>query len=444
MESTIQQVQSIQSNVPPATLLFVDDEANILSSLQRLFRPVGYRILTATGGAQALEIMEKEAVDLVISDMRMPVMDGAAFLEQVEKRWPNALRILLTGYADITSTINAINKGKIYRYISKPWEDNDIRLVVQHALESQHLEREKKRLEELVLKQNNELKSLNNNLEKMVESRTQEIKQTADMLDLAFQELKRSYNAAIHVFANLVELRESANSGHVRKVADYARAIAQQCKMTETEIQDVYYAALLHDVGKLGLPDNLVNRAYILLGPEERIRFERHAADGQAALASLEPLQKAAEYIRSHHERYDGKGYPDGLAGSAISMGARILAVVSDYDSLQSGMLMEGNFNYQEARTFLSVSRNQRYDPQIVDVFLKILDTTMYSAVPASEIRISSDDLREGMVISRPIVNRDGLMLLTKGHVINDLLIKKIKTFEREYSCGLTIYVKIN
>ncbi len=127
-----------QAAAEPATLLFVDDEANILSALKRLFRPLGYRILTAEGGAAGLDIFAQNSIDLVISDMRMPEMNGAQFLEQVRLKWPDAVRILLTGYADVSSTIAAINKGEIYRYIAKPWEDNDIVLAVKHALEYKH------------------------------------------------------------------------------------------------------------------------------------------------------------------------------------------------------------------------------------------------------------------------------------------------------------------
>lgn len=127
------------------TLLFVDDEANILSALKRLFRPFNYKILTAGSGMQGLELMEKERIDLVISDMRMPEMDGAQFLEQVRMKWPDTVRMLLTGYADISSAVAAINKGEIYRYISKPWEDNELTATVKQALERKQLEIEQRR-----------------------------------------------------------------------------------------------------------------------------------------------------------------------------------------------------------------------------------------------------------------------------------------------------------
>ena len=153
----------------PPTLLFVDDEPGILSALRRLFRPHGYRIFIAEGGAAGLEVLEKEQIDLVISDMRMPEMDCARFLEQVFKRYPETVRILLTGYADITATIEAVNKGQIYRYVSKPWNDQELLLTVQQALDLKALQREKLRLEALTVRQNDALKALNLSLEEKVQ-----------------------------------------------------------------------------------------------------------------------------------------------------------------------------------------------------------------------------------------------------------------------------------
>ena len=160
-----------------AALLFVDDEANILSALKRLFRPLGYRIFTAGSGAAGLEILVREQVDLVVSDMRMPEMNGAQFLEKVRQQWPDTVRILLTGYAEIGSTIDAINKGQIFRYISKPWEDSDITLIVKHGLERRDLERRNKGLDELTRKQDEEMKQLNADLEEKVKARAGEVRQ---------------------------------------------------------------------------------------------------------------------------------------------------------------------------------------------------------------------------------------------------------------------------
>ena len=130
-----------------ATLLLVDDEVNILNSLRRILRSEPYRLFTASGGEAALALLDQQPIDLVISDARMPGMDGATLLAQVQRRWPECLRILLTGYADITTTVKAINEGQIYRYISKPWDDHELRSIIHQALAFQHSERERFRLE---------------------------------------------------------------------------------------------------------------------------------------------------------------------------------------------------------------------------------------------------------------------------------------------------------
>jgi len=198
----------------PATLLFVDDEPSILSSLKRLFRPHGYPIFTAESGAAGLEILRKEAIDLVISDMRMPEMDGAHFLEQVRLAWPETLRILLTGYADMESTIAAINRGQIYRYINKPWDDNEIVLIVREALERRRLEQENGRLNAMVEAQNTELRALNASLEEKVAERTEELNKAIKYVKSAHARLKTGFVNTVQAFSSLTEMRGKNLSGH--------------------------------------------------------------------------------------------------------------------------------------------------------------------------------------------------------------------------------------
>lgn len=422
------------------TLLCVDDEANILSALKRLFRPHGYRIFTAESGKAGLEILERETVDLVISDMRMPEMNGAQFLEQVRVKWPDTVRILLTGYAEISATIDAINKGQIYRYISKPWEDNDMVLLVKQALETKVLEREKKRLEVLTQRQNEELKALNEGLEKKVQERTAELRQAMDFLNLAHEKLKKGFLTSIHVFSNLIEMREGALAGHSRRVADTARKLAKRMNMTESEAQDVMLAGLLHDIGKLGLPDNLVQRPFGALSAEERSEVMKHPAKGQAALMALEQLKQAATYIRSHHERFDGQGYPDGLVGLSIPLGARILAVANDYDALQIGTLATKRMSATEAVAYIRESSGKRYDPQVVDAFLGSVGVVMPEN--GTEQPISAAQLLPGMVLARDIVTRDGVLLLSKEFLLDDDLITQVRSFEKTDGSPLSIYVK--
>jgi response regulator RpfG family c-di-GMP phosphodiesterase len=435
-------MSTAEANTPVATLLLVDDEANILAALKRLFRPQGYHVFTAESGPAGLETIEKEHIDLVISDMRMPQMSGAEFLAEVAKRQPGTVRILLTGYADLNSTIDAVNKGQIFRYVSKPWEDNDLRMTVQQGLERQHLRREHDRLTALVAKQNRELKNLNTGLEAKVVARTEEIRQTADMLELAYKDLKRSYTEAVPVFAAFAEMREGGRAGHGRRVAEMARPMAELVGMTEDDVQNVYFAALLHDIGKLGLPDALLQKPVIAMKTEERNQMMRHPVIGQAAFTALESMQGAAQLIRHHHERYDGNGYPDRLAGDNIPMGARILAMVNDFDAAQAGTLVEGRLSKQEARAFLISNRGTRYDPRILDTFIQWLDLNPDYAGNVEDLTLPSDAVRPGMTLTRDLTNQDGILLLARGRKLDERVIARLRQVEKEEDRGFTVHIK--
>ena len=420
---------------PPPTILCVDDEANILSSLRRLFRPAGYRVLVAESGAVGLEMLEAEqgAVDLVISDMRMPAMDGAHFLAEVRQRWPGILRILLTGYADIESTIAAINEGQIYRYISKPWNDGEVLLTVREALERQALLHEKARLEALTARQNEELKVLNAGLEEKVRERTEELR-------LAHERLKRSFFTSIQVFANLIELRGGSMAGHSRRVADLARKIAAGLGLDGRQCNDVFLAGLLHDIGKIGLPDALLAKPPAKMSGEELGVWRKHPAKGEQALMALEELRGAAHLIRSHHERFDGQGYPDGLAGMAIPQGARILALANEYDGHLQGTLTGKRLNEDDAKQAIVQGRGKRYDPAVVDAFLSIVGAP--PEPPADEIAVTPADLKPGMFLARDLISPEGVLLLATDYMLDEKLIRQIRDYERSEGGRLILYVR--
>ncbi len=425
-----------------ASLLFVDDEANVLSSLKRLFRPHGYRIFTAESGAEALQIMQREHIDLVISDMRMPQMNGAQFLEQVNQHWPDTVRILLTGYAELEATVDAINKGHIYRYIAKPWEDTDIVLSIQHALRQKELEKANRGLEELTRKQNEELKELNANLELKVKARTEELRQAMSFLEVAHERLKQGFITSIRVFANLIEMREGAMSGHSHRVAELARDIARKMGMSDAEMQDVFLAALLHDVGKIGLPDYLLEKPYAALTQEERVMVMRHPVKGEMALMALEQLQGAAKLIRCHHEHYDGHGFPDGLHGLEIPQGARIIALANEYDSAQAGTLLSKHLKQPDAVLYIQEGRGKRYDPTVVDAFMKVLAEKGTMQV-IQEVAVSPEQAQSGMVLSRDLISPQGDLLLSREHVLDRSLVEQIRSFKKQGGGDLVLYVHV-
>lgn len=417
----------------PWRILCVDDEPNIVAALRRLFRSSGYQVLTATSGAEALTLLAQEPVNLIFSDMRMPGMDGAELLKRVREEWPQTTRVLLTGYADIKSTVAAINTGEVYRYITKPWDDAEILATARQVFEQQALQHEKERLQGLVHTKNAELAELNATLEQKVVARTAELSELS-------QKLKKNYLTSIKVFSNLMEWRGGQLSGHSRRVADLARRTARAMDMSANDRQDLFIAGLLHDIGQIGLSDSLLARPMPRLSEDEAATYRKHAALGEQALMAMDDMQAVAALIRTHHERHDGLGYPDGLAGDKISLGAAILAVADTFDDLQIGHLSTTPLNAADARAMIARGRGTQFHPEVVDVFLQVL---LENAPTAEEppVMTAVADLQSSMVLARDLISADGVVLLAAGHVFTPELLRRLHA--RQTRDGVTMLVPI-
>jgi response regulator RpfG family c-di-GMP phosphodiesterase len=420
---------------PPWTLLAVDDEPNILAALRRLFRATGWRILTAGHAEEALALLGAEPVDAVVSDMRMPGMDGVQLLERVSQGWPRTARLLLTGQADLGSTIAAINRGQLHRYITKPWNDDELVLTLRQVAERQQLEADKHALERLTQQQNDELKALNAGLEARVALRTQE-------LGAANDRLKRNYLTSIKAFTALIELRGSAQVGHARQVAELSRRIGQAMTLDAATAHDLPIAALLHDIGHIGLSDAVLARPLSRLDGDELRRYRLHPVLGEQALLASDDMQGVAPLIRAHHERWDGQGFPDGLRGAAIPLGARILSVADAFEDLRSGRIDGQALSTLDARRTVLAGRGNQFDPTVVDAF-----ASLFSAAPpqpsVKTLRLRTSELHAGQTLTRDFVSPEGVLLLSSGQRLNDDLIGRIRAFERKHGLTLMLTVQL-
>lgn len=431
----VAQIDPETSSDSPATasrtILCVDDEPSILSSLRRLFRTTSYRILTAESGAAALEALQAESVDLIISDMRMPEMNGAQLLQEVYARWPSITRLLLTGYADMKATIAAVNEGQIQRYIAKPWNDKDVLMIVKDVFERKSLEEQ---LEALKIRQNEELKRLNNSLEQKVDERTAE-------LVLASERLKKNYFNSIKAFSHLIELRGGHLMGHSRKVADLARKTAQAMHLDENQTHEIFIASLLHDIGQIGLSDQLLTKPVPKMTPEESTQYRLHPILGEQTLMALDDMQPVAAIIRSHHERFDGQGFPDGLKGESIPIGARIVAIADMYEDLMAGHFISEALSPTQARTVIGRGRGNQFDPSVTDAFLGL-----FAAPPAAPthrpLKLRPFELKVGMVLAHDFLSTEGVLLLAADHVLTDELIERIKVFERRIGQPILLAIR--
>lgn len=425
---------------PLPKVLCVDDEPNILSSLRRLLRANGYQVLTADSGAAGLKVLAGETVDVIISDMRMPEMNGAQFLASARASWPDTMRLLLTGYSEIQAIQDAINGGEIYRYITKPWDDQEILRVLHDALERRQLVLDKARLEALTVQQNAQLRELNHGLEAKVEERTRLLKVEHAASVAANTKLRHNFVTTIKIFSSMIEQRAYNLPGHTRQIAELARKMGALLGLDARDSQDLAIAALLHDIGKIGLSDTMLQTPFTAFHGETLALFRRHPVRAEELLMPLEDLRGSAAILRTQLERFDGNGFPDGLAGLAIPLGARILAVAVDYYNLQQGAMVQRHLRPAEALTLILDAAGKRYDPQVVAAFRQVVDHT--DTGTSTGVEVLSTELAPGMVLARDLVSREGLMLLSADHVLDERIIAHVRDFEQKAHCRLAIWVR--
>jgi response regulator RpfG family c-di-GMP phosphodiesterase len=405
------------------TILLVDDEENILSSLQRLLRREGYNVITTTSPGKALEIVRSEPVSLIISDQKMPEMGGTEFLARARDIQPEAIRIILTGYADINAAMAAINQGQVYRFITKPWNDLDFKANIKQAIDFYHLRRENQRLFELTVQQNAELKGLNENLEKKVEERTQEISKKNREIGRLYKELQASYFKTIRIFMDLMQIYDPALGGHVKKVAVLSRLLAEKCDLQGEELDIVEAAGSLHDVGLIGIPREIIGKKGSQRTAAEEALYEQHPALGYAILNSVPKLEQVSILVKSHHEWFNGAGYPDGLKKEEIPRGARIVAVANAYDHISARKDISG----KDVLHRLHKLAGDELDPSIVSAAIEVFSAL--EKADKSEGAVTLADLRPDMVLAQELRTHSGRLLMAKDSVLKEAYLERIKRF---------------
>ncbi len=336
-------------------LLIVDDEETILSALKRLLQKEDYEVFTAGSGPEGLDILQREAIGVVISDLMMPEMDGLTFLGKAAWVNPDLVKILLTGHASLDAAIEAINSLGLFGFVVKPWNNLVLISDIHRAFEKYNLVAENKRLAELTRQQNRELKKINESLEEKVQNRTQ-------LLDEAVEE-------CILMLARAAEAKDDGAEGHVHRIYSQVFELCKEMAIPDEETVKISRFSMVHDIGKLTISDDIVNKRTGLTEDEEKIK-QSHTTAGETMLG-VKPFYKTArEIARSHHEKWDGSGYPDGLQAEEIPLPARIVAVVDTFETFSHKKPYRDAWNKQQARKEMKKIAGTKLDPRIVETFL--------------------------------------------------------------------------
>ena len=398
----------------------------------------GYHVTTAPNAVEALARLKEMAFSVVLTDQQMPVLTGLEFLNQVKQMQPDATRILITAVLNLSTVIDSINKGEIYRFIVKPWLREELLVTVKNAVQRYEMICKNQMLQMATLAMNERLKKLNASLEEQLEHRAD---QNAELerLNLA---LRENLECSVELCLKTMQTFHPTLGGQARRVYELCRAMAEGLDLPSEERQTLEVAAWLHDIGLVGVPRQLIkrweelgvgsvngidksNKSLPLTDPvaltaAERAVIEQHPVLGEELAGFVHPLKDVGAVIRAHHERFDGGGYPDGLAGDRIPWLGRLLAVAVAYAESK----LDGPGTIQAIKQ----GRGKAFDPEAVRVFLRCLPQ---ATVPRRQREVPLSDLKPGMILARGIYTASGTLLIPDGQRLTATFIDLLNNHHR-------------
>lgn len=334
---------------PAVRVLAVDDEPSAARLLSIILAPPAFRCSTACTAEEALVALQREPFDAVISDLQMPGLSGMELLTEVRQKHPYLAFLVTTGVDDVDVGVKAMRSGAD-DYLVKPLRESAVLASLENALQKRRLQQE--------------VENYRQRLEEMVDARTQQ-------LHAALKQIERSYEDTLQALGAAIDLRDNETAGHSQRVCRYSLEIARAMGLQEKELGSLARGAYLHDIGKLGVPDGILLKPGALTA-EERKFMQRHSQIGYDLVKDIPFLADATDVVLMHHERFDGSGYPNGLKGEEIPLGARIFAIADTLDAITSERPYQRASSFESARETIRRLSGTAFDPKVVTVFLNL------------------------------------------------------------------------
>ena len=329
-------------------VLIVDDEPDIREMLCDLLR-FEYDCEAAASAEDALLLLNETKFQLIVSDITMGGMSGLEMIPHVVAHSPESVVVMISGMQTIESAIEALRVGA-FDYVMKPFDLRQVEASVKRAVEHYELREAKRRYE--------------NHLEEMVAQRTTE-------LDQALVSLEDAYRSTLKALTAALETRDAETHGHSERVVTFSLRLGRELGLSKEQLKSLEFGSLLHDIGKIGVPDAILRKP-AKLNEEEWMRMREHPLHGQQILRDIEFLRGAARVVAQHHEKWDGSGYPLGLRGEEIDLNARIFSVADAFDAMISDRVYRRGRSYEAAAEELDLWAGRQFDPRIVEAFHRV------------------------------------------------------------------------
>ncbi|HZZ18425.1 MAG TPA: HD domain-containing phosphohydrolase [Opitutaceae bacterium] len=407
------------SNANPQTqptILVVDDEPVVLSALKQTLEREGFHVVACASPLKALAILHERDFSVIISDQKMPEMLGLDFLIESRTIRPQASRILVTAVLALPTIVDAINKGEIFRFVAKPWLREELIATVRNAVQRHELVTHNQALQAETSALNTQLTEANAALAGQVH----DLQQKQMRLDIANSELSANYENSLELCRRILTTYDPILGGQAKVLVEFAARMAATEEFTDAQRHALRSAAWLCDLGLIGVPREML-RAFRtkseLLSDHERAMLHNHPVYSQTLAALVDSRGEVGEIIRSHHEKFNGKGYPDGLEGENIPWPARCLAVAVGF--VESGLTKSAAIDWILDRS------GKDFDPEAVRLFLKVSNLVQ---LPKQVREIMLHELEAGMVLANGIYSPHGLLLIGEGQSLSPGTIGKIRS----------------
>lgn len=434
---------SQSADLPTMQVLCVDDDEIVLRSLSRLFKTQQLTVLTSNSPIDALKLIKQYEFDVVISDMRMPKMNGAEFFQQAQKLAPDTQRILLTGYADIEITLAAVNQGKIHGYIQKPWQNDLLLRCITDSIEKYQLKKQNLKLQQQINRHNEVLKELNSSLEQRVEKRTKQIKQVLKKLEITNAHEKHKHSSTVELLYNFINANPYLDGTKTQNIANTCTQIAKQLQLPTKNIEMAAMAGYLAQIGLLAMDPALYEKPVHALNEQQRKSYYTHPSTAQLMLMPATHLHEVSDAIYHQYERYNGNGLPKGLKGNDIPLSAMILSLARDYwDAFEQSNLKDEE-KHQHALETVKMYSGNFYHPKLVQALeaCRVKCIKQQAKVGSMKI-ITAKELAINMVLSHALHSHTGIMLLPKGHIFSAKSIEKLQQLEAKKPAPFRIMIK--